>query len=66
MSVRDDLPLLLTRQQLGALVERLGLRADSARSIPAIAAAEVRLSERRPRWRRDVILTALKTLEGAS
>jgi len=35
-------------------------------TMPEIAAAEVRLSERRPRWRRDAILGVLKRLETAS
>lgn len=66
MTAPDALPILINRRQLGALVSRIGLTADGARSMPEIAAAEVRLSERRPRWRRDAILGVLKRLEAAS
>lgn len=66
MIAPDNLPMLINRRQLGALVSRIGLTADGARTIPEIAAAEVRLSERRPRWRRDVILGVLERLEAAS
>ncbi len=62
----DALPMLLNRKQLGRLAARIGLTADSARTIPEIAAAEVRLSERRPRWRRDAVLGVLERLEGAA
>lgn len=58
--------MLINRRQLGALVSRIGLTADGARSIPEIAAAEVRLSPRRPRWRRDAIMRVLAGLEGTA
>lgn len=61
----DTLPVLINRQQLGSLMSQVGLTADGARSMPEIAAAEVRLSERRPRWRRDVVLAVLDRLENA-
>lgn len=66
MTAPDNLPMLINRRQLGALVSRIGLTADGARSMPEIAAAEVRLSERRPRWRRDPILALIAKLEGAA
>lgn len=66
MTAPDNLPMLINRRQLGALVSRIGLTADGARTMPEIAAAEVRLSPRRPRWRRDAILGVLERLEAAS
>ena len=66
MTAPDTLPVLVTRRQLDALVAPYGLTADGARSIPEIAAAELRLSPRRPRWRRAAIMRVLAGLEGAT
>ncbi|MGV8951468.1 MAG: hypothetical protein ACOH2M_10230 [Cypionkella sp.] len=67
MTVSDHLPMFLTRSHLSALAAPLGLTADGLRSVPGFAeAAEVRLSPKRPRFRRDAVLAFLGRLEATS
>lgn len=67
MTAPDTLPMFLTRSHLAALAAPLGLTADGLRSVPGFTeAAEVRLSPKRPRFRRDAVLTFLGRLEATS
>lgn len=63
----DALPLFLNRTHLAILAAPLGLTADGLRSLPGFAeAAEVRLSPKRPRFRRDAVAAYLRRLEASS
>lgn len=67
MSDVETLPLFLNRTHLADLAAPLGLTADGLRSLPGFAeAAEVRLSPKRPRFRRDAVAAFLRRLEACS
>ncbi|CAN5349686.1 hypothetical protein BH09PSE1_BH09PSE1_25070 [soil metagenome] len=67
MIAPETLPLFLSRRHLADLGAPLGLTADGVRSLPGLAeAAEVRLSPRRPRFRRDKVLAILAKLDSDS
>lgn len=64
MTDAPDVPLFITRKQLGVIVAGYGLTADGFRTLPG-APQPIQISQRRPRWRRDSVTLFLAQLEVA-